>query len=297
MRRLTPVLFGLFAAACNGRDSRDAGDPTRSLIRVQVSYTHAVGTPATELRYESQAQFVRYRSLDPAGVPTLLGFADYDSIPLDGCRASDGATELDVALGDPTRVPAEVALLDAGRVELRGAVDRSPMRVAHYPELVPFVAGVVYGTDENRPLTLSLGQPVQVVGEGGEEVGPFSASVMTPRSLPQLSVETLRRGSDLDVRWTTEESTEPLFLEAKWAVRGQKEIMSGGARVVRCRVRDDGEFTMPREALDGLPAPTLISSATLTAARLSRAPVQAPGAGHGELIVELRDVVPLQVAP
>src|SRR5439155_1459379 len=73
IRRLTPVIFGLFLAACTGRETRDAGDPSRSLIRVQVSYTHTSGTPAADLRYEAQAQFVRYRALDPAGVSTLLG--------------------------------------------------------------------------------------------------------------------------------------------------------------------------------------------------------------------------------
>jgi hypothetical protein len=292
---MTPAIFGLFLAACSGRETHDAGDPARSLIRVQVSYTHASGTPPANLRYEAQARFVRYRSLDPAGVPTLLGFADYDSIPIDSCRVSDGATELDEALGLGTRVPAEVALLDAGRVELRGPIDRSPMRVAHYPELVPFVAGVVYGTDENRPLTPALGQAVQVVGEGGEEVGPFTASVTVPRSLPLLLVEPLRRGSDLDLRWSTDEAAEPLLLEAKWSARGQRETMPGGARVVRCRVHDDGEFAVPGEAFDAIP-PTLFT-ATVTAARLTRAPVQAPGAGRGELIVELRDVAHLQVAP
>ncbi len=283
MRRLVLAVI-LFASGCSGRDpARDAGDSTRSLVRIDLSYTHVGG----DARFDAQAHFVRYRSFDPAGVPTLLGFTDFDAIPLDSCRVSDGTAELDEALGAGPALPAEVALLDAGRLQVRGPSDRAILRAHHYPELVSFVSGVVYGADDTQPVALGLGQPYQVVGEGGEEVGAFVASVMAPRSFPSLSLEPLRRGGDLDVRWSDAADGEALRLEIKWSSRL-------GARAVRCRVRDDGEFTVGREAFDELPAG---ATATITATRLARGPVDAPGAGHGELTVALRDVAPLPVAP
>jgi hypothetical protein len=290
------LLFVLLAAAgCNGRDGvRDAGESAHSLVRVEVAYARALnGGDAT---FDAQAHFVRYRSFDPAGVPTILGIADYDSIPLDTCRVSDGQTELDEALAatalpGTSTVPAEVSLLDAGRIEVRGPVDRAVLRPRHYPELVPFVAGVVYENNADvNPVTLGLGQPYQVTGDGGEEVGPFTASAVAPRAFPQLVLEPLRRAggiaSDLEVRWSAEGS-EPLRLEVKWSSRV-------GARSVRCRVRDDGEFAVPHEAFDSLPAQ---AAASVSASRVARGWFLAPGAGRGELVLELRDVAPLQVTP
>ncbi len=299
MRRLTPALFALcLIAGCTGRDAvRDAGDSTRSLVRVDLSYTHTAGTAAAEVRFDAQAHFVRYRSFDPAGVPTMLGFTDYDGIPLDSCRSFDGTAALDEALGaDGTThgLPAEVALLDAGRIDVRGPADRAALQPAHYPELLPFVSGVVYGGDDTHPIALGLGQSYQVSGEGGEEVGPFAATVTAPRSFPTLVLEALRRGSDFDVRWAKEAETEPteaLLLEVKWSSR------QGGSRAVRCRVRDDGEFSVARESFELLPAGNALTGGTVTATRLQRGTLAAPGVGRGEFSVELRDVAPLQVTP
>jgi hypothetical protein len=117
--------------------------------------------------------------------------------------------------------------------------------------------------------------------------------VTAPRSFPTLSVDLLHRGSDLDVRWSTEAAptAEPLVLEARWSSR------VGGTHTVRCRVRDDGTFSIPHDAFADLPATTALSSATVTATRLSRAPFFAPGAGRGELTLALKDVAALQVTP
>src|SRR5437868_2938923 len=85
----------------------------------------------------------------------------------------------------------------------------APLRPAHYPELLPFVSGVVYGGDDTHPIALGLGQSYQVSGEGGEEVGPFAASVTAPRSFPTLALESLRRGGEFDVRWAKDTESEP----------------------------------------------------------------------------------------
>jgi hypothetical protein len=187
---------------------------------------------------------------------------------------------------------AEVSLLDAGRLDLRGPIDRAALAPHHYPELVPFVAGVVYDGDEASPVAIGLGQPYQVAGEGGAEVGPFAATVTAPRSFPTLSDVTLHRGSDLEIRWATDAqpANEPLLIEAKWASRA-------GTHSVRCRVRDDGAFSIPHDAFDRLPATSALSSATVTATRLSRSALFAPGAGRGELTLALKDVAALQVSP
>ena len=297
MKRFSSIALALvFAAGCTGREGvRDAGDAVRGLVRVDLSYTHVAGTTTVDPRFDAQARFVRYRSFDTASVPTILGFADFDGVPLDGCRVSDGTAELDSALAADTVAPtAEVALLDAGHLELRGPIDRAAFTARHYPELVPFVSGVVYGSDETSPVALGLGQPYQVAGEGGNEVGPFNVTLTAPRSFPTLSVDLLHRGSDLDVRWATDAAptatAEPLVLEVRWSSRN-------GTRTVRCRARDDGAFSIPHDAFAELPATSAISSATVTASRVARVPFFAPGAGRGEVTLALKDVAALQVTP
>ena len=302
MRRFDLIVFAAASAAllavagCSGRDgTRDAGDSAHGLVRVELAYSHVAGSPASDVRFDAQARFVRYRSFDTASVPTILGFADFDSIAIDSCKVADGTAALDEALAADGIAPgAEVALLDAGRLELRGPVDRASISPRHYPELVPFVSGVVYGGDDSEPVSLGLGQAYQVWSEGGAEVGGFSAGVIAPRAFPGLTVEPLRRGADLELRWNNEPSVagpaEPLLIEVKWASRA-------GTRAVRCRARDDGSFVIPHDAFDGLPAAGALTSVTATATRLARGPLSAPGAGRGELTVALKDVAALQVAP
>jgi hypothetical protein len=294
MRRLALAIFALFSAVgCTGRDgARDAGDSARGLVRIDLAYTHEVGAPSAEVRFDAQARFIRYRAFDSASVPTILGFADVDALPVDSCRVLDGTAELDEALAPDSAGPgAEVSLLDAGRLDVRGPADRAFLTPRHYPELVPFVSGVVYGADDVAPLGLALGQTYQVSGDGGAEVGAFSSLVTAPRAFPNLSADTLRRGSDLDLRWSTDGAgAEPLLVEVKWTSRA-------GTRAVRCRPRDNGFFSVAHTAFDALPPAAAITSATVTATRLSRAAVAAPGAGRGELTLSLRDSMNLTVAP
>jgi hypothetical protein len=292
--------FVFLALGCSGRDGvRDAGDSARGLVRVDLSYTHAAGAPANDVHFDAQARFVRYRAFDSASVPTILGFADFESLPLDGCKVANGTAELDEALAADTVAPtAEVALLDAGRLELHGPPgigDRAVIGPRHYPELVPFVSGVVYLGDEATPVSLALGQPYQVSGVGGSEVGAFSATVTAPRSFPTLGIATIPfvRGGDLELRWGIDlvPTNEPLLIEVKWTSR------VAGSRTVRCRVRDDGAFAVPHDAFAELPPSSAISSATVTATRAARTPLFAPGAGRGELTLALKDVAALQVTP
>src|SRR2546423_28332 len=76
-----------------------------------------------------------------------------------------------------------------------------------------------------------------------------------------------------------DESFEPISIEVR-----------SGARGIRCRARDDGEFAVAAELVAALsPGPK-----TVTATRIARAPLHATGAGAGELSFALRD---LQVLP
>ena len=101
---------------------------------------------------------------------------------------------------------AEVALLDAGTPRAaRPARSRPRITPHHYPELVPFVSGVVYGGDELRRSRSASASPTQVTGDGGEEVGPFNATRRGAAQLPGARPSTrCTAARDLDVRWSTD---------------------------------------------------------------------------------------------
>ena len=118
MWRLAFIAFALLsfgAAGCTGRDGvHDAGDSARGMVKVDLSYTHTVGQPAADVQFDAQARFVRYRAFDPASVPTILGFADFDAVPLDSCKVSDGTAELDDALASAFSRADIFTVLNAG---------------------------------------------------------------------------------------------------------------------------------------------------------------------------------------
>lgn len=274
------ALGALFAVGCNPADeARDAGAAGRSFGQIQMVFTRD-GAERAEL----QGQFVRYRAPESARA-ALIGLSDDESIPLDRCRAVDGAEEIDRALASG---PGDVVeLLDAGRLSVRGAGGATLLEPRHFPELTPYVAGVVYGGDGGKTVPLEPGAVYEVTGEGGEEVGPFSALVQAPRAFPQVESPAWRRGADLELKWgAAGEVSEPLVVQVEWSGRA-------GTRALKCRVRDDGGFPVPRDLLPG--PGDAISRAELTVTRSRRGALFAPGVGHGELSVGLREVLPLAV--
>ena len=174
---------------------------------------------------------------------------------------------------------------------MKGPHDATALSPRLYPELTPYVAGVVYGNEDTLPVAFDPGAVYELASAGGEDIGPFVAQVTAPREFPTLDVPVYRRGGDLDVKWREAgEPSGPLVLAVSWSE------LRGASREVRCRVRDDGSFTIGHELLASLPPPARLTSAEVAAMRTRTAPVVTPGVGRGELCVGLRDVVPLPVS-
>ena len=157
--------------------------PRRPLVHARRRQRRA-STP----RFDAQARFVRYRSFDAASVPTILGFADFDGVPLDGCKVSDGTAELDSALAADS-VGADRRGRAARRRQPRAA--RSRRSRGHLAAPLSRAGpvrqrrGLRRRRDRRRSRSASA-SPTQVSGEGGNEVGPFNATVTAPRSFPTL---------------------------------------------------------------------------------------------------------------
>ena len=229
----------LFAGCAASDGGPDAGARSATLVQADVVFS----SDARGVHLSSQAWFARMRPDAVGRAATLLGVGHDDEIALDSCVLVDGAAELDRAFrGD---VATGVQLLDAGRLQLRGPSDATTLSRRRYPDLTPEVAGVVYGADDSSRLSLETGATYTLVGEGAEDVGAFATSVAAPRAFPTIDAAVQHRGGDLELRWAEAgEVSDPLLVT----------VSSGGTRQVRCRVRDDGSFTVGRSLLAELPA-------------------------------------------
>ena len=273
------TLLATLAVGCAGRpQGPDAGDRRSGLVRVALTFTHR----GEATHFDAQGHFVRLRGGSDPWVTAVLGIPDDQAIPLEGCQLVDGAERIDRAVHDANGVALE--LLDAGRLVVKGPHGSTALQAWHYPQLTPYAAGVVYGVDEARGVTLEPGATYTVVGDGGEEVGPFVTQVPAPRGFASPEASPLTLGRDLELRWSSVGvgDLEPAVIALAWS--DERE-----SREVRCRVRDDGYFRLPRELIPaGQPR-----RAEVALSRFRRAPLTAQGATPGELVVELRDVLPL----
>jgi hypothetical protein len=302
--------LGAVAGGCAPRDAAGVvlGNDHGSLVQLDVSYTRvrsvaASASPADDdARLEAEAHFIRYRIADPSADPTidaravaaLLGLGDDDSLPIDACRSDDRTDRLLQRAQGPGAL--EVALLDAGTLALgtRSGNERAQvaaMQQQRYPELFPFVSGVVYAEELTPAPVLPPGAQLEVEAAGGEDVGPFVAGAPIPASFPALIVSRDQAGGALQLAWGG--PAEPARADASVLIDLRWSGTQAGA--LRCRARDDGRFTIDAARLVALDlALAAGDKAQVSVARSERAPVEAPGAGPGTLTVTLRDTVQLE---
>ncbi len=282
------AVLGLWAGCLPRAPIPEVAAGAGQLLEVEVGYVREAGAP---LRLEAEAHFVRYR-VDAVGdrdaVAGLLGIDDGAAVPVGGCVADDGAPH-------PSASALEVALLDAGPLTIRapssdGEGDRDDAMTTHaviepqrYPEIMPFVSGVVYGVDAALARPVVPGAHVELTAAGGEDLPPFTVAGPLPAAFPDLSVAPAADGS-VELRWAAPVAGATVQLELRW----------NGARpgAVRCRAADEGRFVVGRALLAGLgDALERGDGVQATASRSERSPFEIPGIGTGWLTLSLQDLV------
>jgi hypothetical protein len=275
------VAIALPLACGGGGELRDASQHGGSYARIAVAYVHRHGDPAARVNLAAEATFVRYRNAEADGIEALLGSTPQE-LRRGECRIVDRRARSGAAFNSEGP-EAEVALLDAGDLLVRGPSGQSALQARRYPDLVPFVAGVYYAEAE-PPLELDQGPSgeVQVVGVGGAEVGPFAVTVPLPFEIPLCEVSWV--GAGIELRWTAGGEPEGLRLDVRDA-RGD------GARAVLCATADDGGFVVPASLVTSLGA----REVRVSAERLRRQPLFGAGVVAGEIVASLRDTTELAV--
>ena len=285
MRHSVPIAsLALALSGCVSHDLAPVSPSAEehSLVQLEVVYTRA----SAQVGLDAAAHFVRYRTTSTPGdelnqraVSTLLGLQHDDDLGVGTFRAVD---EAQASAGPPSLV--DVALLDAGSLTVRNAgATELVLAPQHYPELLPFVSGVVYGEEGLQTHAPLPSARIEVEAEGGEDVGPFVAAAIVPRGFPELVVA--REAGELELSWAGLQGGATVLVDLRW----------GGAHAgsVRCRTPDVGRFSVAKaSAALAMQIDDALAQGAQVAASVSRserAALDAPGVGTGRLLVTLRD--------
>jgi len=160
----------------------------------------------------------------------------------------------------PSAVPhAYVQLLDVGNLELRAGKLHLPLRVQLVPSLLAAARGVRYDGDQDMGRSWLAGGPLHLAATGGDGIAAFDAVVAVPRPvrLTYVGSEPVRAGhvqgpapgQDLLLRWGSVDGSAELELQVGAEV-------DGALGWLRCRLRDDGAFSVPAALIAQLPART-----------------------------------------
>ena len=250
---------------------------------------------ALEARFDAQAHFVRYRAFDSGQR------ADHPR----ACRLrSSSARRLQVSDGTRRARRGADHRKANGADRRSGAARRRAPRSARAVDRPPSAASLsrAGAVRVRRRLRrrraarsrCSSGSPTRSRAKAARKSGPFAATVTAPRAFPALSrwgrCRARAGDSDFDVRWA--DGGDGGAAPARGEVVLARRRAYGALPRARRRRLHPAARRLRRAARAGD-----VSSATLTATRLSRSALFAPGAGSGELTLALKDVAALQVAP
>jgi hypothetical protein len=287
------VTFG-----CNGGQELDAesANSGASFGILSVSYVHDWSNDGGEFLLNASAQFVRYAAFDRAQVGRILGLMVDPAAELPGpdqCRlyevSGDDGRSADGELGS-------VELLDAGEISLGTPNEEVTLLPRHFPGLLPFISGVIYGDGERVSFEGSTGS-LSAASNGSAEVGKFTAQLAASPALPRLlgiggqrAAEQTRIAFDRDlvIQWDASRASaqDLTFIEIS-QVRGSDWNL-------RCRVSDDGSFSIPFAQLQQLKVADG-EKVDLVISRLRREAFDAPGLNQAELRLALRDRATIRV--
>ena len=293
-RRFTPTLLAIclvISAACSGEQGfgADAGLVAEARLGlVSVGYEHDWMENHDSALLTTTAQFVRYMDMDGDRVARLL------ALPLDPnrhlpakadrCQPYDLSIQLAAETIPGVDEAGYVELLEAGDLTVETDGTSVTLYPRHFPGLLPYISGVTYG--EARASLVERGHEVRATSSGGESVGPFEAR-LTSSDLPRLvslagfqpgNPVTIRPSSPVALEWEVGNrlSDAVTYVELRYS-RGNRDM------AVRCRVEDDGAFTIPAQAMSEVRGRT-----HLEITRLQSSPISAHGLERGELRVTLK---------
>src|SRR3989339_402088 len=287
---LLGALWLLSQTGCSGLDnfSVDSAlkqDPNIGVITLDLSTIKPkLVVNSALIRLAITAQFVKSQASDTEAVGRLLAFPlspDRDLPMTDFCQLYDLSLMPAASKTENYYANERIELVDAGILKIQTSDHAIQLESKHFPELIPLLSGVIYRGVEDISLTETA--RLTVTSSGSDEVGPLLANMVAP-SIPELhwvgsqAIGTIPMDSlavqssrSLLIEWQSSSSPsgEVLYLAGNF-FRDQKEWE------LRCKLEDDGEFSLPAVWLQQLPSHIL-----LELVRIKETSFNASGLLHG----------------
>jgi len=253
----------------------------RSGERVGAIYTEFRSEPAPGADREAMprrarvhAQFLDVQGLEAGtALAALEIWQEPSSLDRDTCAISTDGGSASTRPEQERRF--RMQLLDVGPLSVRTGGRELTLTPRRIPDLSSAYSGVVYGMDRTlqgaggpsnatESLTFQPGQPYQFEAPGGSGTSGFEASVTAPAPVDIVGIsrrsasERLGRLSTktpVRIEWDTQQSSQSSVGSETADGRdgGEVFLTVTGARSgapLRCRLKDDGRFTLPAELVD-----------------------------------------------
>lgn len=297
----------LVAAGCSTEkplprpDGESADDQTQRRVgSLLAEFEHQPGEARPEVSLH--AQF-----LDARGVRVEKAFQALEAWSSDPQLDSDACS-----MHDPQTPPAQQAvdsdleldLLSVGPITVEGPARRMQLEERRLPDVTDAFSGVVYGMGrtsapaEGREITYRPTGTYTFRAPGDRSTGGFEVQLRAPRRVQIEAVSgrsgdgardvRLRRGRDLRIRWNGAPSAtdSDLFFDIVAGYGPDRPRL-------KCRLEDDGRFTLPGEVLTQLGGD--VSSLRLTLRRVRSKDVDIPKLDRAEFYLSATDRVRLQL--
>ncbi len=270
--------------------------PRASVASIRVRFDN--GRPefgkaeSSEDRLRAVAVFADADPRDRSIVQALVSeSADADAVPEPDTCVRQGSAGARGDAAPATRPSSWIQLMDVGNLELRAGSLSLPLQIRLLPAVIDATRGVRYEAVVDRGRGFLAAGVLRLSGTGGDGVAAFATEVAVPRPVrisfvgdapPQTGLVRGLATGELRVRWGSVDN------------RADLELLAGSETSdepvwLRCRPKDDGEFTLPPDLVAQLPPRSAARPWTLMVVRRSRAAV--PGFAEGGLVLELADAV------
>lgn len=289
---LCAAVIAVFVAACTPAEEPEETDRqerlfARGLITASFHRYLDSGSSALTEQFRITGLFVRHATEAEAMAESLLGMQTVDvDLPLDACRAP--APVLDERRWSPPR-RSVVELLDVGDLSVKFGTGQKTVATRTFPDLLRVIVGVIYSTDEAHGVVFRPGRTYDLRASGSDEVGAFEVALDAPEDLVDLRVAgsmpgedtpVITRGTPLDIGWDADGFGDEVMATLTFTSMGAPWSMT-------CRMRDDGEFTVPASLTSGFPDPLTCSDAELSLTRVRQVAFRAAGLSSGALRFEV----------
>jgi len=276
-RLVSFVLLGtlVFAAGCSGQVVATAdADATQTYALVSVELSSPAGESLEAVRTQASARFLRMPATTDLDLASHLVGAGLELPPVDQCTK---VAVFDEERGFPLASFGPIDLIDVGAIAIEAGAARASLSARAFPDVVDLVSGVVYTT---REAIDSFPAPAtyRIEIAGSAQIAPLHLEAPAPSPPGDVHIAAQPLGAepvtvareDLALSWTPGSGDDLVYVEL---------TSYEASRLVRvlCSVADDGEATLPVDALPDA------SSAAIALHRVHRRPVVGEGFDGGEV--------------